>query len=296
MQRYLFDVFTLIALTFLLVYTFLQAKAGLNELAVLYATAATIIAVNRWAIRYHNRLALAANIFTALGPVVLLPWQISGGIAGTGLLWFPAYTIFAMFFVPGVGGSFWVMFTYGASFFLLILQVQGVFALPYPPEMMVHFYFVGAITYALTYLFLQAQRIIFDVLKMQVASLQRAEELAGVGNWSWDVKSDTVHWSNQVYRTFGVNPRKKVTYDSYLSLIHPKDRKITEQTVREALADYQPYSLVHRVKRPDGTIVWVHSLGEVLLDTAGKPVRLFGTTQDVTERIAKEYELLQSTH
>src|SRR5688572_19661545 len=119
-QRYLFDVFTLIALSFLLVYTILQAKDGIFGLAGLYTFAAVIILLNRGLIRYHNRLTIAANVFTALGPIVLLPWQVTGGLASTGLMWFPAYVVFVMLFLPGKWGSFWVATIYAASFFILI--------------------------------------------------------------------------------------------------------------------------------------------------------------------------------
>ncbi|HTE21633.1 MAG TPA: PAS domain-containing protein [Candidatus Limnocylindria bacterium] len=295
LQRYLFQAFTPVALTFLLVYAVLQARAGVLGLAALYAGTAGIIAANWWAIRFHNRLVIAANVFAALGPVVLLPWQVSGGLANTGLMWFPAYVVFAMFFVPGRGGSFWVICTYAVSFFLLLLQLQGVVPLPYPEDVMLHFYFVGGITFALSLLFLQAQRIIFDVQKLQIRSLKRAEELAGVGSWTWDVRSDIVEWSDQLYRTFGMDPHKKVTYESYLQRVYSDDRQLTEETVQDALSDHQPYSLIHRLERPDGSLVWVHSLGEVMLDTAGKPMRLFGTTQDITERMGKEHELINSS-
>ncbi len=292
LQRYLFHVFTLVALTFLMVYAVLQAQAGLTGLAILYTGAAAIIAINRWAIRFHNKLAIAANVFASLGPVVLLPWQINGGLAGTGLLWFPVYIIFVMFFVPGWGGSFWVMLTYGLSFFMLLLQLQGVVSFPFKPEVMFHFYFVASIAYALTFLFLHAQRINFDVLRLQLAAHKLAEGVTRGGNWSWNVQNDIVTWSDDVYRVFGVSPHQKITYKSYLEAVHPEDQQITKDTVQDALHDHQPYSLIHRVKRPDGTIIWVHSLGTVMLDAAGKPLRLVGTIQDITDRIDKEAELM----
>lgn len=287
-QRYLFQMFTLIALTFLLVYGCLQAKAGLMVLAALYIGAAVVIAINSWAIRFHNKLVIAANVFAALGPVVLLPWQVSGGVAGTGLMWFPVYVIFIMFFVPGKGGSFWVMSLYGASFFLLLLQLQGVVAFPFEQEVMFHFYFVGCITYALAFYFLHTQRIVTELLKMHLISQKSAEGAARIGTWSWDLKANTIQWCDQLYDIFGLDPDKKVTYESYLKLIHPSDRQVTRETVQEALTDHQPYSLIHRIKRPDGSDVWVHSLGEVMVDSRGKPVGMFGTAQDITERMTKD--------
>jgi PAS domain S-box-containing protein len=296
LQRHLFHVFTYIALIFLIVYMVLQAQAGLFGLAALYALAAVIIAVNRWMIWYHNKLEIAANVFASLGPVVLLPWQITGGLAGTGLMWFPAYVVFVMFFAPGKWGSFWVMVTYGASFFLLLLQLQGILPFPFNRDVMFHFYFLGGVVYALTFLFLQAQNIIIEVLQLRVASLQSSGELAQTGTWSWDLIRDEVQWSDELYRIFGMRPSTKITFKAYMRWVHPDDRKITNQTVEEARRDHEPFSLIHRVRRPDGSVIWVHSLGEVLLNAAGDAVRMTGTTQDITNRLAKEAELLQKLH
>jgi PAS domain-containing protein len=288
-QRYLFDAFTLVALSFLLVYAVLQAKDGQLGLAGLYGVVAGIILLNYWLIRYHNRLTIAANIFASLGPVVLLPWQVTGGLAGTGLMWFPAYVVFAMLFVPGIWGSFWVVFTYAVSFFLLMLQTQGVLAMPFNTDMMFHFYFVGAITYALTFLFVQAQRIIIETLQLRVASLQAVDDdVSLTGSWTWEMARDKVQWSDGLYRVYGIKPDRKVTYKAYIKWVHPEDRQLVEQTVDEAMRDHQPFSVIHRVKRPDERMIWVHTLGEVMLSAGGQPVKMVGTTQDITSRLAKK--------
>lgn len=287
LQRHLFQNFTLIGLTFLLVYAVLQAKAGLTLLAILYTAAAVIVALNSWALRFHNRPAVAANVFVALGPVVLLPWQVTGGVADTGLMWFPAYVVFVMFFVPGWGGSFWVMFLYGASFFLLLMQLQGLVYFPFKEKSMIHFYFVGGITYALSYYFLHVQRIVFDVLKMQLAALQATQVANATGNWTWDIKTNTVELSDELCDVLGITSKTKVTYESYMKLVSAEDRQLVQETVEEAVADHQPYSLIHRVRRPDGSYVWMHSLGEAVLDVSGQPIKLVGTLQDITQRMAR---------
>ncbi|HTE57157.1 MAG TPA: PAS domain-containing protein [Verrucomicrobiae bacterium] len=287
-QRYLFDAFTLIALAFLLVYAILQAKHRIFGLAGVYGLAAGVILVNWWMINYHNRLTIAANVFAALGPIVLLPWQITGGLAHTGLLWFPAYVVFAMLFLPGRWGSFWVACTYAASFFLLILQVQGTLALPFDTDMMFHFYFVGGITYAMTFLFVKAQRIIVEVLQMRVASLRTVGETSLTGSWTWDIARDKAHWSDELYGIYGVKPGRNITYKTYLKWVHSEDRPLVEQTVDEALCDHHPFSVIHRIKRPDDSMIWVHTLGEVMVGAGGDPVKIVGSSQDITSRLANK--------
>ncbi len=294
-QRQLFRFFTPISLTFLVVYAGLQARAGLSGLAFLYVVSALALAINWWALRFHHNAALAANLFILVGPIVLLPWQVTGGLSGSGLMWFPAYVVFTMFFVRGRWGTFWVVLIYTVSFFLLLLQLQGLFALPFPRALMFHFYFVGAVTYAVALLFRHSQNITFDLLRNQATSLREAEAIARMGSWSWDTKTDVIHWSPQVYRIFAVKPGTKMNYESYLERIYPEDRELVDRIVKQALKDHQPYTIRHRVQHAGGSILWVQSLGQIALDELGKPIAMLGTAQDVTDRVTSERQAAQRT-
>jgi PAS domain S-box-containing protein len=114
--------------------------------------------------------------------------------------------------------------------------------------------------------------------------LAEAQKLAHLGSWAWKVGSDTVEWSEQLHDIFGVAPGSPVSYDDYLRLIHPDDRERVGATVGKALETAQGYQLEHRVLRPDGTVRHVFSEGAVEVGPQGRPTRLFGIAQDVTER------------
>jgi PAS domain S-box-containing protein len=117
------------------------------------------------------------------------------------------------------------------------------------------------------------------------AMLAEAQEIARTGSWDWDIAADEVTWSDELYRLFGLPARSlAVTFASFLERVHPEDRERVRDAVEKAHADLQPFAIEHRVVLPDGGARWLHAAGRVIADTAGTPVRMVGTAQDVTER------------
>ncbi len=131
-----------------------------------------------------------------------------------------------------------------------------------------------------------------EELRRSQARLSGAEKIAHLGNWDWDIVTNELVWSDEIFRIFGLAPRQfGATYDAFLSYVHPDDRGIVEQKVNEAINSKIPYSVDHRVVLPDKTVRFVHEQGEVTYDKKGKPVRMLGTVHDITERKRIEEEL-----
>ncbi len=123
------------------------------------------------------------------------------------------------------------------------------------------------------------------------ASLAKAQELAHIGNWEWDVPAGTVQVSAEVCRLFGVFPDDFAkTFDAFLGFVHPEERAVLRLAVDGALYEGTKVAIDHRVVRRDGLERWVHTQGEVQFDDAGLPVRMVGTVQDVTRRKRVEQE------
>ncbi|MCH7774030.1 MAG: PAS domain-containing protein [Bacteroidetes bacterium] len=101
----------------------------------------------------------------------------------------------------------------------------------------------------------------------------------------WNIPENKTFWSDEVFRIFGFAPQQfEVTYESFLDRIHPNDRSFVEEAVNRVLADPETgYNIQHRIIRPDGTERIVHERGEVKLGEDGKPARMTGTMQDLTE-------------
>lgn len=115
--------------------------------------------------------------------------------------------------------------------------------------------------------------------------LLEAQRLASIGNWSADQVSGELFWSTEIYRIFGREPGSFVpNVETFQAAIHPEDVDLVHQSELQAertgLLD-----VTHRIVRPDGTVRHVHELGRMHFDTYGRPLRLTGTVQDVTERV-----------
>ena len=106
---------------------------------------------------------------------------------------------------------------------------------------------------------------------------------AANARWEWDILADRVTWSDDLYHIYGLEPREfRASYQAFIERVHPDDRKRVEFLVGQALQDGKPFEFEHRLVRPDGTIRLLHANGGVELSPDGRPVRMFGTTRDVT--------------
>jgi PAS domain S-box-containing protein len=117
------------------------------------------------------------------------------------------------------------------------------------------------------------------------ASLAQAQEVAHLGSWEWEIGSDRVTWSDELYRLWGLEPQSVgLTYERYLDSVHPADREQVRTIVERALESGAPFDFEHRVVLPDDTVRWIHGSGRVIADENGAPARLVGAAQDITER------------
>ncbi len=132
-----------------------------------------------------------------------------------------------------------------------------------------------------------------EAITRSESRLREAQRIGHVGNWDWWVPAGELHWSDEVFRIFGLQPQQfEATYEAFLARIHPDDQQAVVEAVNQSLADpRRPYSIEHRVVRPDGKVCTVHERGEVSFDDRGAPVRMMGTVQDVTDLKRNEEDL-----
>ena len=132
------------------------------------------------------------------------------------------------------------------------------------------------------------------LLKSQ-ARLAQAQRLARLGGWEWDIVTDQISWSDEVYRIYGFAPQGFVpSRERFMEVVHPDDRGRIEEIIDAALDDHRPYDLEHRIVRPDGEVRWVHRRAEVVRDDEGEPLRMVGTVHDITERKQVEAKLREA--
>jgi PAS domain S-box-containing protein len=124
--------------------------------------------------------------------------------------------------------------------------------------------------------------------------LEEAQSLAHVGHWERDSDTDLITWSDETYRIFGLQPQERILKLAQLAeLIHPEDRQVMVQAQAEALrSGGERYDVEYRVVRPNGEVRLVHSQGDITRDESGRPRRMFGSVQDITERKRAEQRLV----
>lgn len=123
--------------------------------------------------------------------------------------------------------------------------------------------------------------------------LKKAQKLAHLGNWYFDVKSQKVTWSEEVFNLFGISPEQgEPTFAEHLTIIHPDDRSLFQNRVTEANKGI-PQNFDFRVVRAGDEVVYLDARIEIE-EQDDQVVRMFGTVMDITERVKAQEEICRS--
>src|SRR6478735_11104480 len=130
-----------------------------------------------------------------------------------------------------------------------------------------------------------AQRKLLD-------QLAEAQSIAKIGSWEWDVETDLVSWSDELYRIYGLDRTGLTpTYEGFLARIHPDDRARVAEVVGAALESDDAFDFEARVVRTNGAVAWIRGQGLVTRDPEGRARRMFVKDQETTERKESEEAL-----
>jgi PAS domain S-box-containing protein len=125
-------------------------------------------------------------------------------------------------------------------------------------------------------------------LRSREAQLAEAQAIAHLGSWTWDIESNTLNGSDEMYRIYGFEPHASVSPGVFLTRVHPDDVDLVRRTIDEAVNEGKSFSVEHRIVRPPNDIRRFHVSGRVVVDDTGKPVQIIGAGQDITERYEAE--------
>lgn len=127
-------------------------------------------------------------------------------------------------------------------------------------------------------------------LRISEKSLKKAQELAHLGSWIWDIESGQEQWSEEQFRLFGEQPEEfQPTHERSFEFVHPDDRAKVLDSVSSALKGKQYYNCEYRIINRDGRVRHVHAQAEVQRDTKGRAKKMVGTVLEVSQW--KETEL-----
>jgi PAS domain S-box-containing protein len=136
-----------------------------------------------------------------------------------------------------------------------------------------------------------------EALRQREAELKEAQRVAHAGNWVWEPETDTVTWSEEIYRIFGLDPTQPVPrLEEQQRILTPESWARLKPAMEKAVETGAPYELDLELIRADGTKSWINARGETVRDASGRVVRLRGTAHDIAERKQAEKALLQSEH
>lgn len=124
------------------------------------------------------------------------------------------------------------------------------------------------------------------------ADLNRAQVVGQIGSWRLDLQHNKLTWSDQNHRIFGIAKGTPLTYEAFLSVVHPDDRGYVDGMWQAALRG-APYDIEHRLQ-VNGEVKWVREKAELEFDAAGQLLGGFDTTQDITKLKQVEQELIMA--
>ena len=136
---------------------------------------------------------------------------------------------------------------------------------------------------------IQAEQALMHTTK----TLQDVQQLTHLGSWSAEIATDHNIWSDEHYRIYGYEPGSvEPDYDLFFRCVMPQDREKVQLALATAIADGSPYDIECRICRPDGQERELRLMGQVEHDAQGKPVRIYGSSQDITEQKQIERSLM----
>ncbi len=130
-------------------------------------------------------------------------------------------------------------------------------------------------------------------LKINEKDLKTAQEIAHIGSWSFDLTTNKLIWSEEIFRIFGIDPEEfGATYEAFIGTVHPDDRDYVKKQYAGAVEGKFPYDIEHRIiRKSDGNIRWVHERCAHIRNEIGEVIRSKGTVQEITERKHAQEEI-----
>ena len=122
-------------------------------------------------------------------------------------------------------------------------------------------------------------------IEQSEASLAAAQKIAHIGNWEFDIATNKIIWSEEVFSIFGLDSTaREPTYVELLQMFHPDDRELLLQTVSLAISQGTSYKKEFRILHSSGQIRYVEAREGSVFNETGEVIKLLGTVMDITDR------------
>jgi PAS domain S-box-containing protein len=138
------------------------------------------------------------------------------------------------------------------------------------------------------------QKLVEERLRASELRLMDAQRLAKVGSWEMDLEGERIHWSDEMFRIYGLTGAPPANLADLLTHVHPKDQDVFLRTGQQLHANRAPVEMEYRVIRPDGEVRFLRSILQAVRNEQGAPVRIVGSTQDITGQVLASELLRQN--
>ncbi len=134
-----------------------------------------------------------------------------------------------------------------------------------------------------------------DEIKTSNQRLNLALDIAKIDSWEWEIATNKIYWNRQPKQLLGEGwENLESSYQDWENRVHPEDLPKVLAAVQKALDEHQDYVCQYRVVWEDASIHWLDALGRAYYDSAGKPVKMIGMLQDITDRKQAQQKLKDS--
>lgn len=131
-----------------------------------------------------------------------------------------------------------------------------------------------------------------EALRANQLALQVAQRIARLGNWEWDIPANRVILSDEVYNLLGFCfPNQNIPYEQFIGVVMEDDREVLKKAVDDALYAQKPLNVDVRIVLETKEVRVIHVLDEITCNEEGKPIKMLGILQDVTDLKRVEEEL-----
>ncbi len=137
-----------------------------------------------------------------------------------------------------------------------------------------------------------ARKTAIDQLRRSEVLLSKTGEAACVGGWEYDLQTREVTWTNELRRIHGVPPDYVPSFAAALEVYTSESRALLAEAIRTAAKTGTAFDLELQLVRTDGAVIWIRAMGSAE-SKDGKPTRLFGAVQDISDRIARRNEVVK---
>ena len=138
------------------------------------------------------------------------------------------------------------------------------------------------------------REIALEILLDREAKLREAQEIAKLGHWQLNLQTESLFWSREVFKIWGMPDTVRPNFELFVNSVHPDDIEKFLDAQKKAVGGIRDLDIEHRILLSDGTVKWVHEKGQLKHDDADELTFLSGTVQDITPQKLLELSLEES--